>query len=378
MKYLPDGKPSYTTIANYSSSLTLPESEFPHPKYLARNSLYDGGFNVNSTSRAAWKALLAGLRGQALPDATNKATGTALTKFARAFGQPADKTGNDPWTSYRELDDKQIDELAGAVVEEIRSRGPFMSLADFVNRRLINDDNFGLKGALQAAIDKTTINDTAIAAAGGIFNAPASTTPEDPNNLLFGNLRVSSRREWWTQSSAYPPIPANQRFPSLRAMSKNPSAPKPDIIAGLGAPGIVTQMDVLNSIGPNLTARSDTFVIRAYGEALDDAGNVIGKAWVEVVVQRTTEYVAMAVGQKYPDYVEPTRRKLAYRENSSSLKEYDRQVLPEMYEVYKSSDMPPGSNGPEKTALLEERRINRILGRRFRPTSQRWLAANEI
>jgi hypothetical protein len=378
IKYLPDGKPSYTTIANYNSSLTLPESEFPHPKYLARNSLYDGGFNVNSTSRAAWKALLAGLRGQTLPDATNKATGTALTKFARAFGQPADKTGNDPWTSYRELDDKQIDELAGAVVEEIRSRGPFMSLADFVNRRLINDDNFGLKGALQAAIDKTTINDTAIAAAGGIFNAPASTTPEDPNNLLFGNLRVSSRREWWTQSSAYPPIPANQRFPSLRAMSKNPSAPKPDIIAGLGAPGIVTQMDVLNSIGPNLTARSDTFVIRAYGEALDDAGNVIGKAWVEVVVQRTTEYVAMAVGQKYPDYVEPTRRKLAYRENSSSLKEYDRQVLPEMYEVYKSSDMPPGSNGPEKTALLEERRINRILGRRFRPTSQRWLAANEI
>jgi hypothetical protein len=136
-------------------------------------------------------------------------------------------------------------------------------------------------------------------------------------------------------------------------------------------------MDVLNSIGPNLTARSDTFVIRAYGEALDDAGNVIGKAWVEVVVQRTTEYLAMAVGQKYPDYVEPNRRKLAYRVNSSSGKEYDRQVLPEMYEISPSPN-PPGSNATERTALLQEQRINRILGRRFRPTALRWLAANEI
>jgi hypothetical protein len=381
MKYLPDGKPSFTTNANYSNSLALPESEFPHPKYLARNSLYDGGFNVNSTSRAAWKALLAGLRGQALPEATNsKADGTALTKFARAFGQPADKTGNDPWTSYRELDDKQIDDLAAAVVEEIRARGPFMSLADFVNRRLINqrnpDDDFGLKGALQAAIDKTTINNTAIAAAGGTFQAPASTpNPADPNGHLFGNMTTSSG--WWTQRGAYPPMPANQRFPSLKAMSQNPSVSNPAIIAGLGAPGIVTQMDVLNSIGPNLTARSDTFVVRAYGEALDDAGNVIGKAWVEVVVQRTSEYVAMAVGQKYPDYVEPNRRRLAYRVNSSGGREYDNQVLPEMYEVSLPPN-PPGSNAQERTALLQEQRLNRILGRRFRPTALRWLSANEI
>jgi hypothetical protein len=171
-------------------------------------------------------------------------------------------------------------------------------------------------------------------------------------------------------------MPANQRFPSLKAMSQNPSVSSPAIIAGLGAPGIVTQMDVLNSIGPNLTARSDTFVVRAYGESLDDAGNVIGKAWVEVVVQRTTEYLAMAVGQKYPDYVEPNRRKLAYRVNSSSGKEYDRQVLPEMYEV--SPAPTPTVNSAERTALLQEQRINRILGRRFRPTALRWLAANEI
>jgi len=383
MVYIPDGKVSYTTNNAYQTTLKLPESEFPNPKYLARNSLYDGGFNVNSTSRAAWKAVLAGLKGQSLPDATtNNATGTALSKFARAFGAAPDKTGSDPWTSYRELDDNQIDALAGAVVDEVRTRGPFMSMADFVNRRLINQrnpaDDFGLKGALQAAIDKTTINDNAIAAAGGTFQAPKSPADmalEDPNKHLYGNMLTS--KGWWGQNSAYPSIKANQRFPSLKAMSKNPSASNPDIIAGLGAPGIVTQMDVLNSIGPNLTARSDTFVVRAYGEALDDAGNVIGKAWVEVVVQRTAEYVAMTVGQKYPDYVEPNRRKLAYRVNSSGGKEYDKQVLPEMYER-SPAPTPPSSTALEKTALLQEQKLNRILGRRFRPASLRWLTANEI
>ena len=394
MVYIPDGKASYTTNSAYQSTLKLPESEFPHPKYLARNSLYDGGFNVNSTSRAAWKAVLAGLKGQALPDATNKATGTALTKFARAFGTAPDKTGSDPWTSYRELDDNQIDALAGAVVDEVRTRGPFMSLADFVNRRLINDDNFGLKGALQAAIDKAayggkTINGDAIEASSnpqiggvdkGTFSAPPYIMGEDPNTHLSGSMYGAAyysggTKNWWKETSAYPKIPNNKRFPSLRAMS--PKNDESKVTAALGAPGIITQMDVLNSIGPNLTARSDTFVVRAYGEALDDAGNVIGKAWVEVVVQRTAEYVAMAVGQKYPDYVEPNRRKLAYRVNSSSGKEYDKQVLPEMYER-SPAPTPPSSTALEKTALLQEQRINRILGRRFRPASLRWLSANEI
>ena len=212
----------------------------------------------------------------------------------------------------------------------------------------------------------------AIAAAGGTFQAPPSTIMDDPNKHLFGNL-LTSNGNWWTQRSAYPQIPANQRFPSLKAMSKNASSSA--VIAGLGAPGIVTQMDVLNSIGPNLTARSDTFVIRAYGEALDDAGNVIGKAWVEVVVQRTTEYFAMAVGQKYPDYVEPNRRRLAYRVNSSSGKEYDKQVLPEMYET---ATIPTTIPNPDRAAMIQEQKLNRILGRRFRPASLRWLTANEI
>jgi len=51
--------------------------------------------------------------------------------------------------------------------------------------------------------------------------------------------------------------------------------------------GNVTQADLLQSLGPVLMARSDTFVIRTYGSSLDPDGKVIAEAWCEAVVQRT-------------------------------------------------------------------------------------------
>lgn len=58
------------------------------------------------------------------------------------------------------------------------------------------------------------------------------------------------------------------------------------------ATGFLTQGDILQGIGHRLTARSDTFTIRAYGEAgsaaldANDANFVKGRAWVEATVQR--------------------------------------------------------------------------------------------
>ena len=58
-----------------------------------------------------------------------------------------------------------------------------------------------------------------------------------------------------------------------------------------GLPGYLTQGDVLQVIGSTLTPRSDTFMVRAYGESIDAQGNVQGQAWCEAVVQRFPEPV---------------------------------------------------------------------------------------
>jgi hypothetical protein len=57
----------------------------------------------------------------------------------------------------------------------------------------------------------------------------------------------------------------------------------------MGAPGYLTQADVLTLIGPMLSARSDTFIIRAYGEY--GSGGDLSRAWCEITVQRVPDYV---------------------------------------------------------------------------------------
>jgi len=58
-----------------------------------------------------------------------------------------------------------------------------------------------------------------------------------------------------------------------------------------GAPGFLTQADLLNVLGNAATARSDTFTIRGYGEARDASNRVIASATCEAVVQRIPEYI---------------------------------------------------------------------------------------
>jgi len=355
--YTPDYKPASTTYPK--------ADEFPHPAFIATKSLYNGGFNVNSTSKPAWKAVLAGMKGQVLPNANGSSTSTALTKFARAFDSAPATGATKPWSSHRELNDNEIDALAAAVVSEVRRRGPFMSLADFVNRRLINDDAFGLKGALQAAIDATDagsfpINKTAINNGGNTFGAPVGA------NLMNFNSITTRRIPNYPSANPFLEVPNVDRFPSLRAMSTTNDKTK--VTAALGAPGIVTQMDVLNSIGPNLTARSDTFVIRAYGEALDNSGNSIGKAWIEVVVQRSAEYIG-------PAGVNPNRRKLAYRgvdNNMNDGTDKDPKVVNDSKTILETFER------RTTTPTTDDANLNRVFGRRFKTVNLRWLAANEI
>ncbi|RYD46561.1 MAG: hypothetical protein EOP85_07205, partial [Verrucomicrobiaceae bacterium] len=80
-----------------------------------------GAFNVNSLSEKAWASVLAANRRKNGEEAT--------TAFNRVAG-----------TKFRELTDPEIRELASAIVREVKQRGPFLGMADFVNRRLAQDE----------------------------------------------------------------------------------------------------------------------------------------------------------------------------------------------------------------------------------------------
>ncbi|MEM7603697.1 MAG: hypothetical protein AAF357_20075 [Verrucomicrobiota bacterium] len=65
---------------------------------------------------------------------------------------------------------------------------------------------------------------------------------------------------------------------------------------GTALPGYVMQGDVLQALGPIMTARSDTFRIRAYGDKVvvprgTDDKILRARAWCEAVVQRLPEPV---------------------------------------------------------------------------------------
>jgi hypothetical protein len=58
-----------------------------------------------------------------------------------------------------------------------------------------------------------------------------------------------------------------------------------------GVPREVNQVNILLPLAPRLSARSDTFRIRAYGEVRDSDDNIIAQATCEAIVQRLPEYL---------------------------------------------------------------------------------------
>lgn len=231
----------------------------------ASHLLLDGAFNVNSVSIPAWRALLAGLKGEDVPVRMTPSTPATPELIGSTGGTPVpgllvpsgmeipapsldDPKNPEQWLGFRSLSDEQIDELAVAIVNQVRLRGPFTSLADFVNRRPGRDKELALSGAIQSALD-------------------------DPNVSINEGFRRAGRSLPLEATAGFD-------FPEAEAGPKTP-----------GAPGYVKQGDLLTSLAPLITVRGDTFLIRAYGESRDEAGVVNARAWCEATVQRMPEYM---------------------------------------------------------------------------------------
>ncbi len=218
----------------------------------------NGAFNVNSTDRAAWLAMFRSCQDfkvpvESAPEAQStweEAKNPIAALMVPKGGATKSKDLGDPsteaqWRGYRDPSNEELEELATTMVAEVRKRGPFLSLGDFVNRRLSTDLKLASRGALQAALD-LSLNKT---------------------------LEVGPRSSGPAIGLAFPE--ANQG--SLMTQ----------------VPGHVKQGDILTSLGTRFTPRSDTFTIRAYGECRSSKGKLLSAVRCEAVVQR------------YPDYVDP-------------------------------------------------------------------------
>jgi hypothetical protein len=222
----------------------------------------EGMFNVNSTSVAAWRALLGHARGQQVP--YYKANGSIslgpetdhpVSRFTVAGDAEAGTAGRaSQFSGYRKLDEKLLDDLAGKIVEQVRKRGPFLSLSEFINRQLSGDKDLALAGAIQSALNELEKNSDLYS---GIIDA------YDAQNKYAAPISGADYKfaEAATGSGIY------------------------------GLPGWTRQADVIRPLAPILSARDDTFTIRTYGDARDANGKITARATCEAVVRRTRDYV---------------------------------------------------------------------------------------
>ncbi len=241
----------------------------------ARYFMIKGAFNINSTSVDAWKAFLAGSQDKTIvsidPQTGNVRSDAAPSDrvtFSR-FSLPASpKEGvnaGDPaaWLGVRHLTPQQTDRLARECVRQVKERGPFLNLSDFINRRLAIDET-GVRGALQAAIDWDET----------LGRSPEPSNSESINGRFKGGDDFISAAKISSWGLNFPAAATGSRF--------------------AGIPGYLTQADVLKRVGNMITPRDDTFRIRSYGEARDTRGVVLAKCWCEAVVQRLPDYVDTA------------------------------------------------------------------------------------
>ncbi|MDB6076719.1 MAG: hypothetical protein JWO82_466, partial [Akkermansiaceae bacterium] len=109
-------------------------------KSIAGNLLVEAPFNVNSTSVAAWEAVLGSNFGKSVPlvdGGVDKDDRLPVARNVPSARGSIEANGDNvtKWSGYRRLTDEQIEKLANEVVAEVKKRGPFQSLAEFVNRQ---------------------------------------------------------------------------------------------------------------------------------------------------------------------------------------------------------------------------------------------------
>ena len=310
------------------------------PGYL----LNEGAFNVNSTSVEAWTALFSSLKQVGLgqqnataPSSTNNA------RFPRVIG-PASQTAASRnlrdeafWSGFANLSDAQLAALAKGTVDEIKARTrflqrterdqdypptarrflgfpsnknpgtPFLGLCEFVNRFLgptgregnhFNSSLYSPTGLDNQANPFPALPGTAEANKwmfrSGTLESAIARADKSGSGLATGFTSAllidpSVSHKWGTagQRSGMPP---GCYFRNIEIL--NPESNDNRVHTGFGANGCLFQGDLLQALGPILANRSDTFIIRAYGDSMNGTASGDTSTVLEIIVQRTPEFMS--------------------------------------------------------------------------------------
>ena len=494
---------------------------------LAGDLLAEGIFNVNSTSVDAWISQLSSLAGLDIPkidggihDISDDEDDPEIP-FPRFLRYPddADKTGqsSSSWHEIRVLDKDEITLLAHCLVEQIKLRGPFLSYADFANRRLQGtgksrlldhfndwpqanseegenrDSVLGLRGAVQAAIAEAELNQDEFEKPTGApsmrgaweHNPMIPTIPSkrfqsnglisssyptgDEYRLLASRFGVHAFHSDWEnytdsrdgstnrQTLLFPPYLNQARNSDYQVRKQsffgkgntyisnkleNLILPDPVNLAlnwkletfdytesfkygeapenllavenaatGANKPGWLMQSDVLSPLAPVTSVRSDTFTVRVMGETWSelsaDSQKVYkpsSKAWIELTVQRTPDYVKADLDEPHHRPHEPFEDRnfngfwdddpnleehwLDLNENSKDLTGADDVYQPDLpggdssiyYRHGLSSDRRLNRDETEETSGngTSIHGINQRFGRKFKIISFRWLNVQDV
>ena len=249
-----------------SSNREMNLNHFQNP-LSSTNFLVKGSFNINSLSREAWMAILGGINifnwqyrvNEPNNDPINRLhvlNGLFRFKFGadRHFRHPYDNNPNYPEiTQQRRLSwfrnswqpDWAIAYTVG--MRELRngSSGDEINDLEELAQEIVDQirergapfgsiSEFANSGLLQKAINNTRINSTSLQ------------NFSDVKNDVFTRLPIN-------------------------------------------APSYLTQADIFQAIAPVISTRSDTFLIRVYGDSRDQSGNILAREWCEVEVQRIPE-----------------------------------------------------------------------------------------
>lgn len=225
--YLREAEWKTTSYSDKDKDAATSDNDFRY-QTLSSDLLVDGAFNVNSTSVDAWASQLTSMKKEMLEsrlvsDNINlKEDETPVFRFTdysnREPNPPVIPFENPSWNTLRKLKDEEINLLAHKIVEQVKLRGPFLSYADFVNRRIQgnkfnllelpftkwNDGDrketrssvLGLRGAIQAGIAQAKLNQ------GGFEDAPSdSLIPVIPSERFTTNNPPLIKASAWPLAS---------------------------------------------------------------------------------------------------------------------------------------------------------------------------------